>query len=240
MIYNLLTDRTTKKFAVLIDPDKHDDISLARLTEQINQSMADVILIGGSLVSEWLDEKIKQIKQYTDKPVLLFPGSVLQLSSAADGILLLSLISGRNAEFLIGNHVVAAPFLKQSGLEVISTGYILINGGETTSVEYVSNTRPIPADKIDIAVATAQAGELLGMKCLYLEAGSGARNHVPYDMVREVRNAVGIPVIVGGGIHSTDIIEQMYRAGADMVVTGTAFEKDGQLVSPFSYIKQKS
>jgi putative glycerol-1-phosphate prenyltransferase len=239
MIYQCLSDKTTKKFAVLIDPDKHDEISLPQLTESVNNSMADFILIGGSLISELLDEKIKLIKTITDKPIVLFPGSVLQLSSQADGILLLSLISGRNPEFLIGNHVVAAPFLKKSGLEIIATGYMLIDGGEATSVEYVSNTRPIPAHKIDIAIATAQAAELLGMQCIYLEAGSGAANHVPFKMVKEIRKSIDIPIIVGGGINSAEIVNQMYQSGANMVVTGTAFETDSRLVSSFTRIKEQ-
>jgi phosphoglycerol geranylgeranyltransferase len=165
------------------------------------------------------------LKEHSAVPVILFPGNVLQISPRADGILLLSLISGRNPEFLIGNHVIAAPILRKTNLEIIPTGYILIENGRTTSVEYMSNTKPIPADKIDLAVATAMAGEMLGHKLIYLEAGSGARDQVNARMIREVRSQISIPLVVGGGIENGEQIRDAYRAGADIIVVGSAIEK---------------
>ena len=166
------------------------------------------------------------LKQKSKIPIILFPGNVLQITPRADAILLLSLISGRNPEYLIGNHVIAAPILKKTDLEIIPTAYILIENGRTTSVEYMSNTKPIPADKVDLTVATAMAGEMLGHKLVYLEAGSGALETVNTEMIREVRKQINIPLIVGGGIHTPEQISNIYRAGADMVVVGTAIEKD--------------
>jgi putative glycerol-1-phosphate prenyltransferase len=173
-----------------------------------------------------VDETVDILKQHTEIPVILFPGNVLQITPRADAILLLSLISGRNPEFLIGNHVIAAPILKKTDLEIIPTAYILIENGRPTSVEYMSNTKPIPADKIDLAVATAMAGEMLGHRLVYLEAGSGALETVNTEVIREVSSQIGIPLVVGGGIHTPDQIRDIYRAGADMVVVGTALEED--------------
>ena len=192
VLYNSIFNTDKKKLAVLIDPDKQDLIKTALVAEKSQVGQADMILIGGSLVSGSLDDTINIIKQHSDLPVLLFPGSILQISDKADGILLLSLISGRNPDLLIGNHVLAAPFLKKSSLEIISIGYILVDGGKRTSVEYISNTKPIPADKPDIVVATAIAGEMLGNKAIYLEAGSGAKQHVSDHIIREVKKNTGI------------------------------------------------
>ena len=180
-----------------------------------------MILIGGSIVFNGIDETVKTIKSLTSKPVYLFPGSILQVSKYADGILLLSLISGRNPEFLIGNHVLAAPKIKKSGIEVIPTGYILVNSGIDTSVSYMSNTAPIPYCKNDIAVATALAGEMLGLQTIYLEAGSGALKPVSAKMISEVKSQIKIPLIVGGGIKTTEQLYAILQAGADMVVIGT-------------------
>lgn len=226
MIYtDILTKLKTRKlFAILVDPDKHDEESLQALSGQINNSLVDFILVGGSLVSGSVDETVQALKRKFDLPILLFPGNVLQISPHADGILLLSLISGRNPEFLIGNHVIAAPVLKKINLEIIPTGYILIENGRTTAVEYVSNTKPIPADKIDLTVATAMAGEMLGHKLLYLEAGSGALKPVNTSMIREVKKNTGIPLIVGGGIQTAGQVRQIYEAGADVIVVGSVLE----------------
>ena len=172
-----------------------------------------------------MDDTVAILKDSTDLPVILFPGNVLQISPRADGILLLSLISGRNPEFLIGNHVIAAPVLRKTNLEIVATGYILVENGRTTSVEYMSNTKPIPADKIDLAVATAMAGEMLGHKLIYLEAGSGAVENVNTGMIREVRSQISIPLIVGGGIHTAEQIRETYKAGADIIVVGSAIEQ---------------
>jgi phosphoglycerol geranylgeranyltransferase len=208
-----------------VDPDKHDRDALPEIGRKAGEAEVDFILVGGSLVSGSVDETVTRLKENTGVPVILFPGNVLQISSRADGILLLSLISGRNPEFLIGNHVIAAPVLRETGLEIIPTGYILVENGRTTSVEYMSNTKPIPADKTDLAVATAMAGEMLGHKLIYLDAGSGAREYVNAAMIRAVRAQINIPLVVGGGIENGEQIRATYRAGADMVVVGSAIER---------------
>lgn len=214
-----------KLLAILVDPDKHDPGSIDALGEIAGRYGVDFILVGGSLVSGSVDDTVARIRESSDLPVILFPGNVLQISPRADGILLLSLISGRNPEFLIGNHVIAAPVLSKTNLEIIPTGYILIENGRTTSVEYMSNTKPIPADKIELAVATAMAGEMLGHKLIYLDAGSGAVEHINAEMIRAVRDRIRIPLVVGGGIHTADQIRGTYRAGADIIVVGSAAER---------------
>ena len=231
-IYKHIIERggVNKLFALLVDPDKHSKDSLRWIGRNSDRGKVDFILVGGSLVSGSIDETVSILKQNTNIPVILFPGNVLQISPKADGILLLSLISGRNPEYLIGNHVIAAPILKKTDLEIIPTAYILIENGRSTSVEYMSNTRPIPADKIDLTVATAMAGEMLGHKLVYLEAGSGALETVHEEMIREVRKNISIPLVVGGGIHTPDQIRKVYSAGADMIVVGTAIEKDPALL----------
>jgi putative glycerol-1-phosphate prenyltransferase len=218
--------KTRKLFAILVDPDKHDEESLRQLASLANDRVVDFILVGGSLVLGSVDETVHALKGKTNLPIVLFPGNVLQISPNADGILFLSLISGRNPEFLIGNHVIAAPVLKKIDLEIIPTGYILIENGRTTAVEYISNTKPIPADKIDLVVATAMAGEMLGHKMIYLEAGSGALEPVNTSMIREVKKSIGIPLIVGGGIHTVEQVRQIYDAGADIIVVGSVVEEN--------------
>ena len=225
MIYNQFNNTNKKrKIAVLIDPDKHTENSVLSTLNICKECGVDFILVGGSLVSKPIDEFIISLKKICDIPVILFPGSLLQISKHADAILLLSLISGRNAEFLIGNHVLAAPILKRSNLEIISTGYMLIENGKTTSVEYMSNTRPIPSDKTDIAVATAIAGEMLGLKSIYLEAGSGAIKLVPSEMISAIKQNTSIPLIVGGGIRSREHLDAIFNAGADIAVIGNSLE----------------
>lgn len=215
-----------RQLAVLIDPDKQSLAETAKFAATIEKSTADYVFVGTSFLQGSLDNCISVIKEHTCKPVIIFPGHCTHLSDKADAILLLSLISGRNAEFLIGNHVVAAPLIRQIGLEVISTSYMLIDGGTTTSVEYVSNTRPIPATKNDIAVATAMAGEMLGHKLAYLEAGSGAEIPVSDKMIAAVRKNISTPLIVGGGLRDIATINKKFDAGANIVVVGTAFEKN--------------
>jgi len=234
VLYNSIFNTANKKLAVLIDPDKQSSDRLAFVSGKSQKEGADFFLVGGSLVSSGLDNTIEIIKQNSDLPVLLFPGSILQISDKADGILLLSLISGRNPDLLIGNHVIAAPFLKKSKLEIISTGYILVDGGNKSSVEYMSNTKPIPYNKNDIAAATAIAGELTGNKLIYLEAGSGAVNHVSEDMVKEVKSSINIPLIVGGGFKDVKSVNKVCKAGADIIVMGTTFEKNPELIKQFS------
>lgn len=213
-----------KQLAVLIDPDKQSLSETENFAKAIEKSSADYVFVGSSYMVGNLDNCIEVIKANTQKPVIIFPGHASHLSDKADAILLLSLISGRNPEFLIGNHVVAAATLMQMNIEVISTSYMLIDGGKTTSVEYVSNTRPIPADKCDIAVATAVAGEMLGHKMAYLEAGSGALNPVQNKMIAAVKKSIKSPLIVGGGLRNVETIKEKFNAGADIVVIGTAFE----------------
>ncbi|MDX2432175.1 MAG: geranylgeranylglyceryl/heptaprenylglyceryl phosphate synthase [Bacteroides sp.] len=237
--YEKLVDRSKKKFALLVDPDKHDDQSLDALMKEINLYPPDLLLVGGSILFNPIDITITTLKLGTKLPVFLFPGNVMQLSDRADGILFLSLISGRNPEFLIGNHVLAAPHLSRSGIEVIPTGYLLIENGRSTTVEYVSNTRPIPTGKCDLAIATSMAGEMLGMKTIYLEAGSGAEHCVGTDMISSIRKKISLPLIVGGGISSPEQAEDVFNAGADMVVIGNAVEKDPSLVKTFSTLRDK-
>ncbi len=216
-----------KLLAILLDPDKLVLEHVGDLILKINQSPATHIFIGGSHVqNDILDELILQIKQKITLPVILFPGNPSQISDEADAILFLSLISGRNPDYLIVHQVKAAPILKQTQLEIISTGYILIESGKETAVERVSQTKALDRTNIDFAIHTAQAGEMLGHKLIYLEAGSGALQAVPLGMIKKVAQNIQIPLIVGGGIVNLQGIQQAYNAGADMVVIGTAFEKD--------------
>jgi phosphoglycerol geranylgeranyltransferase len=236
-IYKKLFEKTRKLLAVVIDPDNSQELIMSTL-EQCKKGKIDLIFLGGSLVTKGsADAAARIIKENSDIPVLLFPGNELQLTNKADALLLLSLISGRNPELLIGKHVVAAPFIKRSKLEVIPTGYILIDGGRPTSVTYMSNTIPIPADKPDIAAATALAGEQLGMKLIFLEAGSGALNPVSEEMIRAVYGAVDIPIIVGGGINTQKDLEKIYFAGAKLVVIGTSVEKDSSVIAEMAEVR---
>ena len=221
-----------KAFAVLIDPDKAG--SARSLGEQIRlavQNRVDFFFVGGSLITDGdLSKTIASIKESCEVPIVLFPGSNLQIDISADAILFLSLISGRNPELLIGQHVVAAPVLKRSRLEVISTGYILVDSGNRTTVAYMSNTQPIPADKPSVAASTAIAGEMLGLKMIYLDGGSGALNPVPYKMINLVRKSVDVPLIVGGGINSREKAHRALEAGADLLVIGNGAEKNPNLI----------
>ena len=220
-----------KSFAVLIDPDATNDASLLNIIRAANDAGVDFILVGGSLITNGYFEKcIETIKSNSQIPCIIFPGNNLQISKKADAILLLSLISGRNPELLIGNHVLAAPVLKQSNLEIIPTGYMLIDGGRTTSVSYMSNTIPIPSDKYAIAASTALAGQMLGLKLIYMDAGSGALQAIPSKLITEVSNQISIPVFVGGGIRNEDQAIASCMAGADTVVVGNAVEKDISLI----------
>ena len=226
-IYDIITAaRNTNKrlFAVLIDPEKCIGAVLDDVIATANKAKPDFIFVGGSQLQNSVDETVVHIKSLTTIPVVLFPGNAFQLTNKADALLLLSLISGRNAEWLIGQHVQAAKAIQQSALETISTGYILIDGGNTTAVERVSKTKPLQRDAINEVVSTALAGQLLGHKLIYLEAGSGALNPVPTSLIKAVKKAIDIPLIVGGGLTSTDAIKQAYEAGADIVVVGNYLE----------------
>ncbi len=221
-----------KSFAVLIDPDKTDHLHTAAIVDKAIRARVDYLLVGGSLViSHQLSQVVRQIKQSCDIPVVLFPGSPSQICPEADGLLYLSLISGRNPELLIGQHVISAPAVKKSGLEIISTGYMVIDGGAPTTVSYISNASPIPADKNEIAVCTAMAGEMLGLKLIYLDAGSGARRPVSEEMIQRVSACIDIPLVVGGGISDPEKLYRNARAGADLVVVGNAIEKDSSLLA---------
>lgn len=216
-----------KQLAVLIDPDKTSRDHISALCQLAEQGMVDYFLWGGSLISESQAEYyLAYLKAHTDKPIVLFPGSINQLYGQADALLLLSLISGRNPELLIGQHVIAAPRIKRLRLEPIPTGYILIDGGTPTSVAYMSNTAPIPANKPTIASCTALAGEQLGLKIIYLDAGSGAHRPVSPEVIRAVRKEVSLPLIVGGGIRTGEAARAILDAGADLLVVGNALEAD--------------
>lgn len=228
-----------KSIALLLDPDKAKGDSLIRILEIANQCGTDYIFAGGSLTFNNIDSLLDDIRKNTSIPIVLFPGNLLQLTLKADRILLLSLISGRNPELLIGNHVIAAPFLKNIREKLISTGYILIGNGHRTSVEYISQTESIPADKPEIAVATALAGEMLGMKMIYLEAGSGAASHVPVSLIKAVRQNITIPLTVGGGLRSKEHVAEVYNAGADLIVLGNSVEKNPELLIEACKIRDK-
>lgn len=224
-----------KQLAVLVDPDKLGVPEIGRLADIASKAKADYFFVGGSLlINNQLDQSVKTLKENSHIPVILFPGNTMQLSWKADAILFLSLISGRNAEMLIGRHVISAPYIRISPLEVISCGYILVESGKQTAVQYMSNTSPVPADKNDIAICTAMAGEMLGLKMIYLEAGSGASHAVPPEMIRQVKESLSIPLIVGGGIRTPEQAGLACRNGADLIVIGTAFEKDPNLIIPMA------
>jgi putative glycerol-1-phosphate prenyltransferase len=229
-IYQNILKGKQRVVALLLDPDKQNKKDVKQVLTFASTSSVSLILVGGSLVNSNIDDFLKFVKSNTRLPVLLFPGSAVQFSSLADGILHLSLISGRNSEFLIGNHVQVALRLKQSGIEIIPTGYILIESGSTTSVQYMSNTMPIPSAKSDIVVATALAGEQLGLKAIYLEAGSGALSPVPLEVIRKVKAELSIPIIVGGGLRSQESINAAFDAGADMVVVGNGVENSPNFI----------
>ena len=221
-----------KLLAILLDPDKMNDESIVDIMTKINTSAVDFIFVGGSSVEDKeTDELVLKIKDLTSLPVVLFPGNYQQITSHADAILFLSLISGRNPEYLINQQVKAVPYLQKSELEVIPTGYILIDGGKETAVQRVSETKPILADNIDEITQTAMAGMYMGNKLIYLEAGSGALNPVNPSVINSVRKNVNIPLIVGGGIRSKNELLEAYKNGADVVVIGTAFEENSNFLT---------
>ncbi|MFN4892788.1 MAG: geranylgeranylglyceryl/heptaprenylglyceryl phosphate synthase [Bacteroidota bacterium] len=243
-VYKELLDRRAagkKSFAVLVDPDKTQIDQVGELIEKCVSAEVDFLLVGGSLVvSTHLEELVLSIKAQTKIPVILFPGSPSQVTPAADALLYLSLISGRNPELLIGQHVISAPLVKKSGLEIISTGYMVVDGGLPTTVSYISNANPLPSNKNEIAVCTALAGEMLGMKLIYLDAGSGALMPIPTEMIKAVSKQISIPLIVGGGITTPEKAAANCRAGADLIVVGNAIEKDTDLISSICQAVQAS
>lgn len=225
-----------KSIAILIDPDKVDDASrILPLINLANENCVDFFFVGGSLITTTnLSEVVARIKENVTIPVVLFPGNTMQVDPSADALLFLSLISGRNPELLIGQHVVSAPIIRNTRLEVVPTGYILINSGKLTSVAYISNTMPIPEDKYSLAASTAMAGEMLGLQCIYLDAGSGAEREITPKMIAAVRKVISIPLILGGGINSAQKAWNALDAGADMIVIGNALEKKPQLLTEIS------
>ena len=233
-IYDSLTDRKKrhkKSFAVLVDPDKVNDDNMMELIQLATEAKVDYFFVGGSLViSNYLDECVQLIKKHSNIPVILFPGSPSQVSKYADALLYLSLISGRNPELLIGQHVVSAPVVKQSGLEIMPTGYMVIDGGAPTTVSYISNASPLPADKNEIAMCTAMAGEMLGMKLIYMDAGSGAKRAIAESMIEKVSSCIDVPLIIGGGITNAEKAYLNCKSGADVIVVGNAIEKDASLI----------
>lgn len=226
-----------KCLALLIDPDKFHDDAIIKKADELS---VDYIFVGGSLITIGnLEETIDKIKGITKIPIIIFPGSATHISSKSDAILLLSLLSGRNAEYLIGQHVQAAPILKKANIEILSTGYILIDGGNITTVAYISNTNPIPASKPDVAVATAMAGEMIGNQLIYLDAGSGANNSINAQMIQAVRANIEVPLIIGGGIRNPETATNSWNAGADVIVVGNAIEKDNNLIQELIQARNK-
>lgn len=225
--------------AVLIDPDKlGDENSLHEFLKKCGSAKVDFLFVGGSLLIDGvISSTIDSIKKVSSLPILLFPGDILQISPNADALLFLSLISGRNAELLIGKHVIAAPYIKRSGIECISTGYMLIDCGKSTTASYISQTLPIPSDKSEIAGVTAMTGEMMGLKMIYADGGSGAAQPIPEKMIRCISQNISVPLIIGGGITSHAQAENAWNAGADVVVIGTAFEKNPELISSFNLRK---
>lgn len=233
-IYNFITfnkKKGNKLFAVLIDPDKQSKDELIDLIERAVVAKVDLIFVGGSLLTNGsFDNCISTIKSNCSIPVVIFPGNSMQVNKAADAILFLSLISGRNPDMLIGNQVITAPLLKHSNIEVLSTGYILVDSGKPTTVSYMSNTTPIPYDKNDVAVCTAMAGEMLGLKLIFMDGGSGATNPISESMISMVSNSIDAPLIIGGGICNAEKAIANCKAGADLIVVGNSIEKNPKLL----------
>jgi len=237
-VYQIITTarrKNKKLFSVLIDPDKLSGKKLMWVAHSCEEAKADFVFVGSSLLTrDNLDSCIRSVRKKYTGPMVLFPGNTLQVSKQADAILFLSLISGRNAEMLIGNHVIAAPLLKQSGIEIMPTGYMLIESGAATSASYMSNSTPIPRDKTDIASSTAIAGELLGMKLIFMDAGSGAKEPISTAMIKAVRKKIEVPLICGGGIRNQESALERCRAGADVIVVGNSIEKNPELIYSIS------
>ncbi len=237
-VLSKLNDCVEKKgagFIVLIDPDKKNDKNIDQLVEKAHQNGVDAIFVGGSIMMDGLYHKrVERIKSISEIPVILFPGGVNQINKHYDAMLFMSLLSGRNSHYLIGEQVIAAPIVKDYGIETIPTGYLLIDGGSPTSVEVVSGTKPLPSNRPDIIVSHALAAQFLGMELIYLEAGSGALNEVPGDVVRKVADEINIGLIVGGGIRTPEDANSIVNSGASFVVIGSAIEKSAELMEEFS------
>ena len=237
-VLSKLNDCVEKKgagFIVLIDPDKKNDKNIDKLVEKANQNVVDALFVGGSIMMDGLYHKrVERIKSISEIPVILFPGGVNQINKHYDAMLFMSLLSGRNSHYLIGEQVIAAPIVKDYEIETIPTGYLLIDGGSPTSVEVVSGTNPLPSNRPDIIVSHALAAQFLGMELIYLEAGSGALNEVPEDVVKKVADEISIGLIVGGGIRTPEDANSIVNSGASFVVIGSAIEKSAELMKEFS------
>ncbi|MFH0894616.1 MAG: geranylgeranylglyceryl/heptaprenylglyceryl phosphate synthase [Bacteroidota bacterium] len=237
-VYEFIKKRSESKqktFALLVDPSKTDAEKLRKIGKLSDKAQVDVFFVGGSILfNDQLKMCLKTLRENSKIPVVLFPGNNLQIDSNADAILFLSLISGRNPEMLIGKHVVAAPYVKAAKLEAIPTGYMLIESGKLTTAHYMSNSLPIPSGKSEIAACTALAGEMLGMKLIYMDAGSGAERPVPTEMITAVKKEIQVPLIIGGGLRKPQDAANACKAGADMIVVGTAFEENPSLIQKFA------
>jgi phosphoglycerol geranylgeranyltransferase len=234
-----IKSKEKKALAVLIDPDQPAD-SVAKIAQLCETHQVDFIFVGGSIVTAGiLSQTIAEIRQNCSCRIYIFPGNEFMIDEKADGILFLSLLSGRNPEYLIGKQVISAPVLAASNLDVVPTAYLLVDGGRETSVSYISNTKPIPADKPDIAMATALAGKLLGMQCIYMDAGSGALHCISTKMAHKVKKHVNLPLIIGGGIRNAETARDLYKAGADILVIGNGVEQSESLITLISEVKNK-
>ncbi len=237
---NILSSKAKEKklLCILIDPDKSSVRTVEKIAVMAEDAGVDYFFIGGSLITnDTMKKCISVMKETSAIPVIIFPGNTMQINPDADAILFLSLISGRNAEMLIGKHVIAAPYLRRTSLEIIPTGYILVDSGHPTAASYMSNTLPIPYYKDDIAVCTAMAGEMLGLKMIYIDAGSGAGKPVSISMIEQVKKNISVPLIIGGGIDSPVKAKKIYQAGADMIVVGNAVEKDPALIPQLAHAR---
>lgn len=235
-LYSSISDNR-KQFAVLVDPDKYNSKGLIDLVTMARKTMVSYFLVGGSLLEkDNMDTTISVIKDNCNIPVIIFPGDILQINFRADGILLLSLISGRNPDMLIGKHIIAAPYLKKSNLEILPTGYMLIDSGKPTTASYMSNSLPIPNDKDEIAVSTAMAGEMLGLKLIYMDGGSGAMNSVSLSMIEKVKENISVPLIIGGGIKTAESASDRFKAGADVIVVGNAIETQHSILEQIAEV----
>jgi phosphoglycerol geranylgeranyltransferase len=227
-----------KMFGVLIDPDKQNVAELLKTVQLCNEQAVDFFFVGGSIITQGdFNKTCRLIKENTKKPVIIFPGSPDQISKYADAILFLSLISGRNPELLIGSHVAATPTLQKSNLEIIPTGYLLVDCGTITTAIYVSDTNPIPHDNAEIAATTALAGEYLGLKLTYIDGGSGAKKCISTDMIKKTKTNLNGPLIIGGGIRTPEAAKEIYKAGADIIIVGNAAEKNRALITQISEMK---
>ena len=237
-IYNKIIENKKakrKSFALLVDPDKQNNNELISIIKKAQKAKVDYFFVGGSLLTnDNLDSCLKVLKKNSNIPIILFPGNAMQINDKADAILFLSLISGRNPEMLIGKQVITAPLLKQSSLEILPTGYMLIDSGKPTTASYMSDTTPIPAEKNSVASCTAMAGEMLGLKIIFMDGGSGARNPISEEMILEVSKSVNVPIIIGGGITSGEKAIANCNSGADIIVVGDAIEKDQNLILEIS------